>query len=61
MDTQSTMVNMPQARVQEQAGFQVQAMSLKMAKEQGAALEKMLASAQFFADPKMGQNINILA
>jgi len=54
-------MDMSQARVQEQAAVQVQAMGLDMMKEQAAALEKLLSSAQPITDPNLGQNINILA
>jgi len=52
---------MSQARVQEQAAVQVQAMGLDMIKEQAAALEKLLSSAQPIADPNLGQNVNLIA
>ena len=61
MDIQSLSVNMSQARVQEQAAVQVQAMGLDMMKEQAAALEKLLSSVQLITDPNLGRNINIIA
>jgi hypothetical protein len=36
-------------------------MALNTAKEQGAALEKLMSSAQMITDPALGQNVNILA
>jgi len=61
MDIQTLSVNMSQARVQEQAAVQVQAMGLDMIKEQAAALEKLLSSAQPITDPNLGRNINLIA
>jgi len=61
MDIQSLSVEMSQARVQEQAAVQVQAMSLNLIKEQSAALEKLLTSVQLITDPNLGQNINLIA
>jgi len=52
---------MNQARVQEQATVQVQAMSLNLIKEQSAALDKLLSGVQFITDPNLGQNINLIA
>jgi hypothetical protein len=60
MDIQSLSVNISQARVQEQAAVQVQAMGLDVMKEQAAALEKLLSSVQVITDPNMGQNINLV-
>ncbi|MDR0442473.1 MAG: YjfB family protein [Treponema sp.] len=61
MDIQSASVNLSQARVQEQAGVRVQAMGLDAMKEQAAALEKLLSSAQVVADPNLGRNLNVIA
>jgi hypothetical protein len=61
MNIQSLSVNMSQTQVQEQAAGKVQAMALGTAKEQGAALEKLMSSAQTITDPTLGQNVNILA
>ena len=61
MDIQSLSMEMSQARVQEQAAVQVQAMSLNLIKEQSAALEKLLTSVQLITDPNLGQNINLIA
>jgi hypothetical protein len=60
MDIQSASVSLSQARLQEQAAVQVQAMGLNAMKEQSAALEKLLASAQII-DPNLGQNLNVIA
>jgi hypothetical protein len=61
MDIQSASVNLNQARVQEQAAVLVQAKALDTAKEQGEALQKLLASAQPVTDPTLGQKVNIIA
>jgi len=50
-----------QARVQEQATVQVQAMSLYLIKEQSATLEKLLSNVQLIIDPNLGQNISLIA
>jgi len=60
MDTESLSVDINQARVQEQAEMQVQAMNLDMEKEQAAALDKLLASAQTITDPNLGQSVDLL-
>jgi hypothetical protein len=60
MDIQSASVNLNQARVQEQAAVMVQAKALDTVKEQGEALQKLLASAPV-TDPNLGQKINIIA
>jgi hypothetical protein len=61
MDILSLSVNMSQTRLQEQAAGSVQSMVLDTAKEQGAALEKLMSSAQVMSDPALGNNIDILA
>ena len=61
MDIQSASVNLAQARVQEDAAVMVQAKALDMAREQAAALDKLLASAQPLVDPNMGQKVNVIA
>nr|AGS54143.1 hypothetical protein [uncultured bacterium contig00051] len=61
MDIQSASVNLSQARVQEQAGVQVLSMGMDAVKEQAAALEKLLASAQPLTDPNLGQRVNATA
>jgi hypothetical protein len=61
MDIQSASVNLSQARLQEQAAVQVQAMGIDAMKEQAAALEKLLSAAQAITDPNLGQKINVIA
>jgi hypothetical protein len=61
MDIQSLSVNMSQTRLREQAASSVQSMVLDTAKEQGAALDKLMSSAQVMSDPALGKNINIFA
>jgi len=50
---------MSQSRVQEQAAVQVQAMSLDTEKEQAAAVDTLISSAQI-TDPNLGQSVNLL-
>jgi hypothetical protein len=61
MDIESASVNMSQARLQEDAAVLVQAKVLDTVREQAAALDKLLSSAQPVSDPNMGQKVNILA
>jgi hypothetical protein len=61
MDIQSLSVNMSQMQLQEQAAASVQSMAMDTAKEQGAALEKLMSSAQVMSDPALGNNLNLLA
>jgi len=51
---------MSQTKVQEQAAVQVQAMSLDNAKEQAAAVDTLISSAQTITDPNLGQTVNLL-
>ena len=52
-------MNMSQARLQEQAAIQVEAMGLSAMEQQGAALEKLMESAVI--DPTLGNTIDISA
>ena len=61
MDIQSASVNLAQTRVQEDAAVMVQAKALDMAREQAAALDKLLTSAQPIVDPTLGQKVNVIA
>nr|AXS01221.1 hypothetical protein [uncultured bacterium] len=61
MDIQSASVNLSQSRLQEQAAVQVQEMALDTVKEQAAALDKLLQSAQVITDPNLGRNVNVIA
>ncbi|QQO09409.1 YjfB family protein [Breznakiella homolactica] len=54
-------MDMAQDRLLEAAGLQVQKMALGDAKEQGAALMKLMDSASVITDPAMGNKIDILA
>jgi hypothetical protein len=60
MDIQSASVNLSQARLQEDAAVLVQAKALNTVKEQAAALEKLISSAQPVTDPNLGQKVNII-
>ena len=53
-------VDMSQAQVQEQAAVQVQAMSLDTEREQAAAVDTLISSAQPITDPNLGQTVNLL-
>jgi hypothetical protein len=61
MDIQSASVNYSQARLQEQAAVQVQAMSIDAMREQSAAVDRLLSSAEPVVDPSLGQRINLIA
>jgi hypothetical protein len=60
MDTETLSVDMSQSRVQEQAAVQAQEMSLDRAKEQAAAVDTLISSAQSITDPNLGQTVNLL-
>ena len=60
MDVESLSVDMSQTKVQEQAAVQVQAMSLDMEKEQAAAVDTLISSAQPITDPNLGQSVDLL-
>jgi hypothetical protein len=60
MDIESLSVDMSQTKVQEQAAVQVQAMSLDMEKEQAAAVDNLISSAQSITDPNLGQSVDLL-
>jgi hypothetical protein len=60
MDIQSASVNLSQARLQEDAAVLVQAKALDTVREQAAALDKLISSAQPISDPNLGQRVNIL-
>ena len=61
MDIQSASVNLSQARVQEEAAIQVQAMAINNVREQAAAIDQLVSSAQPVSDPNLGQHVNIIA
>ena len=61
MDIQSASVNLSQARVQEEAAIQVQAIAINNFKEQAAAVEELISSAQPVTDPNLGRHVNIIA
>jgi len=60
MDMETLSVDMSQAQVQEQAAVQVQAMSLDTEREQAAAVDTLISSAQPITDPNLGQTVNLL-
>jgi hypothetical protein len=61
MEIQSASVNLNNANVREQAAVQVQSMALDTVKEQAAAVEKLISSAETITDPSLGQKVNIIA
>jgi len=61
MDIQSLSMNMSQAKVQEQAAVEIQAMGLDIMKEQAAAVQKLLSSVQPLIDYNIGRNIDLTA
>jgi hypothetical protein len=60
-DIQTLAVNMAQSRVQEEAAARVESMIIDSAEQQGAALTKLLESAQVVTDPTLAQNVDLLA
>jgi len=52
---------MSQGRLQQDAAVHVQKLALDGAKEQGAALAKLMESVPVITDPSLGNKINILA
>ena len=61
METQSLSGSMPQNRIIEEAGLRTERMALKIMKEQGAAVMKLLETAAVITDPSLGSKIDILA
>lgn len=61
MDIQLASVNMNQARLQEDAALFVQAKVMDAVREQAAAVEKLISSAQVITDPNLGSSVNITA
>jgi hypothetical protein len=63
MDITSLSTDLSQANVQQEASLRLQKMAMDGAKDQGAELVKMIASASPAAvtDPQLGNNINFLA
>ena len=52
---------MSQAELQEEAAIQIQAKTLDAAREQAAAVEKLIDSAEAVVDPNLGQTVNVTA
>jgi len=61
MDITALSTMMSQGRLQQDAAVQVQKLALDGAKEQGAALAKLMESVPVITDPSLGNKINILA
>jgi hypothetical protein len=62
MDIQRLSMDMAQTRLQDQVGSKVMSMALGQAKEQSAALLKLMDSANLPAatDPALGNRVNLL-
>jgi hypothetical protein len=60
-DIQTLAVDMAQSRVQEEAAARVESMIIDSTEQQGAALTKLLESAQVVTDPTLAQNVDLLA
>jgi hypothetical protein len=61
MEIQSASVNLSNANVREQAAVKVQSMALDTVKEQAAAVEKLISSAEIITNPNLGKRINTIA
>jgi hypothetical protein len=63
MDIQQLSMDMAQTRLQDQVGTKVMSMALGQAKEQSAELLKLMNSSALpaFADPSLGQKVDLLA
>ncbi|MDX9958168.1 MAG: YjfB family protein [Spirochaetia bacterium] len=63
MDIQSLSMDMSMQSVQDQAGAKVLGLAMNVAREQSAALAKLMdtSSLATVSDPALGSNINLLA
>jgi hypothetical protein len=61
MDIAQLSTALSQGRVQQEAAVQVQKMAMDGAKDQGAALQKMMQAPVQITDPSLGNKVNILA
>ena len=61
MNIQKTGTGNPLMNVPAEATMKVMGMALSNQKQDGQAVLKLINSAQFFADPAMGNKVNILA
>ncbi len=61
MDITSLSTTMSQLGVKQEAAVQVQKMALDGAKDQGAALQKMMESSAVISDSALGNLVNIQA
>jgi hypothetical protein len=60
MDIENVSTGMPQDKVQQEAALKVQAMAIRNAEEQSAALNKLLESAEVVTDTEVGNNVDLL-
>ena len=61
MNIQKISTGNPLMNVPAEAAMRVEGMALSNQKQQGAALVKLLNSAQMITDPALGNQVNILA
>jgi hypothetical protein len=61
MDIQAASINMSQSRLREDVGVRLESMSLDAMKEQAAALDKLMQSAEVITDPNLGSTVDISA
>jgi|TergutMp193P3_1026864.scaffolds.fasta_scaffold152431_2 hypothetical protein len=61
MDIQTDSMNMSQAMLQEEAAVLVQAKAMDAVREQAAAVEELISSAQVIVDPSLGQTVSVTA
>lgn len=61
MDITELSMSLSQNKVQQTAAVQVQKMAMDGMKEQGAALQSLMQSAEVITDPALGNKINLLA
>jgi hypothetical protein len=61
MDIESLSTNMTQDQVREEAAVRVESMALQTIREQSAALEKLMESAEAITDPSRGNYLDFYA
>ena len=61
MDIQTDSINMSQAMLQEEAAILVQSKAMDAVRDQAAAVEELISSAQVIIDPSLGQNVSVTA
>ncbi|MDR0624408.1 MAG: YjfB family protein [Treponema sp.] len=61
MTIEEVSMGMAQDRVQQEAALKIEAMALRGAEDQAAALMKLMESAETVGDPNMGNRVDLLA